>query len=114
MDGPELSKHERSILDGIERELCADELLDRRLRTLSRGIRPWTPRRTALERRIALLTWLLAAACVAVFARAVATQAPTLLWTFAALWVLTAVSLLRIACDWGSRKVTARAHRSKE
>ncbi|MGW6704614.1 DUF3040 domain-containing protein [Streptomyces sp. NPDC054956] len=109
MDGPELSKHERDVLDVIERELRADVLLDRRLRTLSRGgIRPWS-----LDRRPVFFTCLLGITCATFFVRAVATRSTALLWTFAGLWVLTAVCVLQLAYQWAIRKTTARAHRRK-
>lgn len=105
MDGPELSRQERMILDDIEGGLRTDELLDRRLRALSRGIRPWTGAwNNALDHRSGLCTGLLAIACAALFVRAVATTSTTLLWLFAGLWVLTAVCLLRLVCRWGRAK----------
>ena len=71
MDGPELSRQERMILEDIEGGLRTDELLDRRLRTLSRGIRPWTGAwNSALDHRLGLCTCLLALACTALFVRA--------------------------------------------
>ncbi|WP_449483184.1 DUF3040 domain-containing protein [Streptomyces avidinii] len=101
------------ILEDIEGGLRTDELLDRRLRTLSRGIRPWTGAwNNALDHRTGLGTGLLALACAALFVRAVATASPTLLWLFAGLWVVTAVCVLRLLCRWGEAKaVTAMARR---
>ncbi|MBT2467984.1 hypothetical protein J7E97_08850 [Streptomyces sp. ISL-66] len=103
------------ILEDIEGGLRTDEVLDRRLRTLSRGIRPWTGAwNNALDHRLGLGTSLLAFACAVLFVRAVATTSPVLLWLFAGLWVLTAVCLLRMACRWGQAKaVTAMARRKK-
>lgn len=115
MDGPELSRQERMILEDIEGGLRTDELLDRRLRTLSRGIRPWTGAwNNALDHRAGLCTGLLALACTALFVRAVATGSAVLLWLFAGLWVVTAVCLLRLMCRWGRAKaVTAMARRER-
>ncbi|MCJ1678493.1 DUF3040 domain-containing protein [Streptomyces sp. APSN-46.1] len=110
MDGPELSKQERMILNDIEGDLRADRRLDRRLRTLRRGIRPWTGSwRSALTHRLGLCTCLLAIASTALFVRAVATAAPVVLWLFAGLWVLTATCLLLLLCRWGRDRFSARS-----
>ncbi|MEV7520296.1 hypothetical protein [Streptomyces sp. NPDC091371] len=114
MDGPELSQQERMILEDIEARLRTDHLLDRRLRTLRRGARPWTgswtdPRSPGLG----LYTCLLAIACAAAFVRAVTTSSPTVLWVFAALWVPTALCLLRLLCRWGGNAVAALSRRGK-
>ncbi|MET9468255.1 hypothetical protein ABZY44_26425 [Streptomyces sp. NPDC006544] len=106
MDGPELTHQERMILEDIEGGLRTDELLDRRLRTLSRGMRPWTGAwNTALDHRLGLCTSLLAVACAALFVRAAVSASPGPLWLFAALWVPTALCLLRLTCRWGRAKV---------
>ncbi|MFF5701821.1 DUF3040 domain-containing protein [Streptomyces sp. NPDC012794] len=105
MDGPELSEHERMILDGIEGDLRSDARLDRRLRTLRRGLGPWS----GTWSRQGLWTSLLVLLCASLFVRAVATGSPALLWLFAGVWVLTAVRLLRLGCSWGRRRMNARA-----
>ncbi|MEU9034468.1 DUF3040 domain-containing protein [Streptomyces sp. NPDC048352] len=94
MDGPGLSDHERMILNDIEGDLRSDVRLDRRLRTLRRGVPPWT----GAWSRPGLGTGLLALVCACLFVRAVATGAPGVLWLFAAVWVVTAVCVLRLAC----------------
>ncbi|MFF0425361.1 DUF3040 domain-containing protein [Streptomyces sp. NPDC004520] len=95
MDGPELSRQEQRVLDDIEQDLRADRLLDRRLRTLRRGIRPWMPPKD--RRRLrgpGLRAVLLGVACVVLFARAVGTSSLALIWAFAAVWVVTLTCLL--------------------
>lgn len=104
MDGPELSRQERMILDDIEQDLCADRLLDRRLRTLRRGIRPWaSPGNWSRRHRAGLCTGLLAAASAALLVRAAATSSPALIWAFAGAWVLTLALLLRHVVRWCRR-----------
>ncbi|MEW2634100.1 hypothetical protein AB0903_21245 [Streptomyces sp. NPDC048389] len=103
MDGPGLSEPERMILAEIERDLRADELLDRRLRTMSPG--PPLARITHGFR-----THLLAAAvsglatltCV-LLVMAASTSAPGLIWAFATTWALTLVGLLVLVCRWSKR-----------
>lgn len=95
MDGPELSRQEQRVLDDIEQDLRADRLLDRRLRTLRRGIRPWTPRTD--RRRLrgpGLRTVLLGVACLVLFVRAVGTSSLVLIWAFATVWVVTLACLI--------------------
>ncbi|MCZ0978547.1 DUF3040 domain-containing protein [Streptomyces diastatochromogenes] len=111
MDGPELSRQEQRILDDIERDLRADQLLDRRLRTLRRGIRPWTPRAPRKDRRRLRglgprATVLLGAVCAVLFVRAVGTSSLALIWAFAAVWVLTLGCLLLL--------VVRRCHKAAE
>ena len=102
MDGPELSAQERTILNGIEGDLRADARLDRRLRTMQRGLRPWTGSRgSARAHRLGLCTSLLALICAVLFVRAAATASAAALWLFAALWVPTATGLLLMACRRG-------------
>ncbi|WP_327308642.1 DUF3040 domain-containing protein [Streptomyces sp. NBC_01298] len=100
MDGPELSRQELTILKDMEQDLCADRLLDRRLRTLRRGIRPWTSTGNRGRRRSVLCTWLLGAACAILLGSAVATSSPPLIWAFAVVWVLTLIRLIRLAIGW--------------
>ncbi|MCJ0868617.1 hypothetical protein [Streptomyces sp. AP-93] len=115
MDGPELSQQELKILGDIEQDLRADQLLDRRLRTLRRGIRPWAvPRDWHRPRGLGLYTALLGVACAALFVRAVATSAPALIWAFAAVWVLTVVCLLLLAIRWCRTATAAAARREND
>lgn len=101
MDGPELSRQERMILYGIEKDLCADQTLDRRLRTLRRGLRPWTsPGNWLRHHWPGLATCLLGAVCATLLIFAAATSSPPLIWAFATVWVATLVSLLRIVIRW--------------
>ncbi|MFD7258183.1 hypothetical protein [Streptomyces sp. NPDC059874] len=110
MDGPELSQQERMILDDIEAKLRADQLLDRRLRTLRRGVRPWTGSWSdARSPGLVLYTCLLAISSVAAFVRAVTTTSTAALWVFAALWVPTAICLVRLLCRWGRAAAAAAA-----
>ncbi|MER5760541.1 hypothetical protein [Streptomyces sp. NPDC002082] len=107
MDGPELSQQELRILGDIEQDLRADQLLERRLRTLRRGIRPWTtPRDWQGPHLLGVCAALLGAGCAAVFVRAVATSSPALIWAFAVLWVLTLGCLLLLVIRW-CRKASA-------
>ncbi|MBT2450854.1 hypothetical protein J7F03_28025 [Streptomyces sp. ISL-43] len=100
------------ILDGIEKDLRADQLLDRRLRTLRRGVRPWTsPLGWSHHHGLGLCTCLLGIVCAALFLRAVATTSPTLIWAFAAVWVPTLVCLLLLAIRWCRRAAAAAARR---
>ncbi|WP_112451599.1 MULTISPECIES: hypothetical protein [unclassified Streptomyces] len=96
MDGSELSRQERMILHGIESELRADQLLDRRLRRLRRGILPWafswssarssaawaSPGSWTRRHRVGLCAWLLCAACATLLGCAAATSSPPLIWAF--------------------------------
>ncbi|MET9857478.1 hypothetical protein ABZY57_31695 [Streptomyces sp. NPDC006450] len=101
MDGPELSRQELMILKDMEQDLRADRLLDRRLRTLRRGIRPWTPPGNWLRRHgAALYAWLLGTAGAVLLVYAVTTPSPPLIWAFAAVWVLTLVRLIRLTIGW--------------
>lgn len=113
MDGPELSEQEQRILSDIEQGLRADQRLDRRLRTLHRGIRPWaSPGDWYRSHRLVLCTVLLGTACAALFVRAVATSSPALIWAFAAVWVLTLVCALLLTIRWCRRAMRIRALRS--
>ncbi|MCJ0869767.1 hypothetical protein [Streptomyces sp. AP-93] len=101
MDGPELSRQELMILKDMEQDLCADRLLDRRLRTLRRGVRPWTsPGSWSRRHRAGLYTGVLGVACAILLVYAVATSSPPLIWAFAAVWVFTLIRLIRLAIGW--------------
>ncbi|MFZ3474364.1 hypothetical protein ACODT3_04265 [Streptomyces sp. 4.24] len=127
MDGSELSRQERMILHGIESELRADQLLDRRLRRLRRGILPWafswssarsavrssvrfsawaSPGSWTRRHRAGLCAWLLCAACATLLGCAAATSSPPLIWSFAAVWVVSFGCLLRLVIRW-CRKTAA-------
>ncbi|MGW1767566.1 DUF3040 domain-containing protein [Streptomyces sp. NPDC002073] len=113
MDGPELSRQERRILHEIEEELRTDRLLDHRLRTLRRGLRPWTD---AGEGRaphgLGLWAAFFGLASTALCARAAATSSPALIWAFAAAWFLTLVCLLLLVIRW-CRRAAAAANRRR-
>lgn len=114
MDGPELSRRELEILNGIEQELRTEQLLDRRLRTLHRGLRPWSsaghwPRRHWLG----ACTAAVGLVCAVFFVRAVVTSSPAQIWAFSALWVLTLVGLLLLVIRW-CRRVAAASERAKK
>ncbi|WP_418960695.1 DUF3040 domain-containing protein [Streptomyces tritici] len=98
-DDARLSERERRILDEIEHALRDDEPLERSLRSM-RG--HW---RVPGVRLPSAVVALLCAATVLLLVLAVATEAPALLWAFAAVWVLTAVSLLRAALGWAGRRL---------
>lgn len=102
MDGPELSEQEQRILRDIEEDLRVDQVLDRRLRTLHRGIRPWASPGDWYRHGhgLGLCTALLGMACAVLFVRAAATSSPALIWVFAAVWVVTLVCLLRLVIRW--------------
>ncbi|MFJ6797651.1 DUF3040 domain-containing protein [Streptomyces sp. NPDC091268] len=115
MDGPELSRQERRILGDIERELRADQLLDRRLRTLHRGIRPWTTQGDWRRRHgLGLGTGFLAVVCAVLLVRAAATSSPALIWAFAAAGVGTLLCLLVLVIRWCRRLAAASAHRARD
>lgn len=110
MDGPELSREELRILGDIERDLRADQVLERRLRTLRRGVRPWTtPRDWRGPHLLGACAALLGAACAVLFVRAVATWSPALIWAFAVVWVLTLVCLLLLVIRWCRKAAAASA-----
>ncbi|MBT2471562.1 DUF3040 domain-containing protein [Streptomyces sp. ISL-66] len=114
MDGPELSRQEQRILGDIEENLRADQLLDRRLRTLHRGIRPWASTRDWYRHHgLGLCTGLLGITCAALFVRAVSAPSPALIWAFAAAWVLTLIPLLLLVIRWCRKAAAASAGRKK-
>ncbi|MFE1412828.1 DUF3040 domain-containing protein [Streptomyces sp. NPDC085524] len=111
MDGPELSRQERMILEDMEARLRTDPVLDRRLRTLRRGIRPWTG---SLSDGLVLCACLLSLASVAAFLRAATSTSPAGIVTFAVLWVPTAACLLGLLCRWSRATLAGRAGRRKD
>ncbi|WP_370413660.1 DUF3040 domain-containing protein [Streptomyces fradiae] len=108
MNERKLSREEKMILDGIEQDLRGDEPLDHRLRALGEENSPggWIRRH-----RLGLATACLGIVCVALFVPTVATSSPALLWLFAAVWVVTAVCLIRWVERGWRRRRTAAARR---
>ncbi len=98
-----LSEHEQHVLDGIERALCRDRRLDRRLRTLRirRG-----PDVTRLVTRIACFrphgrtVAALFAVSVTLMVTGMVTSAPWAICSFAVLWPLTLFAGFRLLCRW--------------
>ncbi|MFJ8660143.1 DUF3040 domain-containing protein [Streptomyces sp. NPDC093795] len=101
MDEARLSERERRILAEIEQRLEEDQPLARGLRTMRRG----PLRRADGGRRGPTVLGLcaLGAATLVLLVLAVATEAPILIWAFAATWVLTLVTLLRLVVRWTRR-----------
>ncbi|MER7622214.1 DUF3040 domain-containing protein [Streptomyces sp. NPDC126503] len=105
MDDVRLSPRERRILAEIEEELGRDEPLARRLGTAPGGLRlPDQPAPGTYRLRPALALAALGAATLALLVLAVTTEAPVLIWAFAAAWVLTLVVLLRLVVRWSRRR----------
>lgn len=105
MDDVRLSPRERRILAEIEEELGRDEPLARRLGTTRSGLRlPDPPAPGTYRLRPALALAALGAATLALLVLAVTTEAPALIWAFAAAWVLTLVVLLRLVVRWSRRR----------
>ncbi|KQX56295.1 MULTISPECIES: hypothetical protein [unclassified Streptomyces] len=107
MHEPKLTRQERKILEGIEQELRSDEGLD------LHGLEDGRPRRAgswsaALGRHLGLCTAALGAMSVLMFVIASASASPAPLWLFAAVWVATAVCLIRLllvrADRWAARR----------
>ncbi|MER8047740.1 hypothetical protein [Streptomyces sp. NPDC094032] len=112
MDEARLSPRERRILEEIEQGLGTD-------RSLARGLRTGHPARWHRHPRPGLhhpglrfrrpggrVTALLGVAALALFVAAVATESPALIWAFAAVWVVTLVSVLRLLLGWSRRHLT--------
>ncbi|MFD3727534.1 DUF3040 domain-containing protein [Streptomyces sp. NPDC058671] len=104
MDEARLSERERRILAEIEQQLEQDRPLARRLHTKRRG----PPRAVGAGRgRPAVLALgALGALTLALLVLAVATEAPLLIWAFAAAWVLTLVTLMRLVVRWSRRRTS--------
>lgn len=96
MDEARLSPRERRILAEIEQSLGGDG-------AFARGLRARRFRRLAGP-----ATALLGAVTITLFALAVATEEPALLWAFAAVWVVTLVCLLTLLLRWSRRRLTGR------
>ncbi|MEU7296996.1 DUF3040 domain-containing protein [Streptomyces exfoliatus] len=104
MEEARLSERERRILAEIEEQLDQDEPLAHRLRTMRRAPRlPLRPASAARRRMTAL-----GALSLTLLVLAVATEAPPLIWAFAATWVLTLVTLLRLVVRWSRRMAASR------
>ncbi|MFI8520686.1 DUF3040 domain-containing protein [Streptomyces sp. NPDC085481] len=99
MDEARLSPQERRILAEIEHGLGEDQHLARRLRAGRPGLG---------TRRLATgpVAALLGVAAVTLFVTAVATEAPALIWAFAAVWVLTLVCVLQLLIRWSHRHLS--------
>ncbi|MCX5230496.1 hypothetical protein [Streptomyces sp. NBC_00233] len=112
---PRLTHQERKILEGIEQGLRSDTSLNRRLRSLGhtaadtgRAGGTWG---TDLRHRLGWLTAVLGFACVALFLLAAASSSSGPLWLFAAVWVVTAVCLMRLLLGAVARRRSAAARR---
>ncbi|MFI2367929.1 DUF3040 domain-containing protein [Streptomyces sp. NPDC018833] len=105
MDGAGLSQRERAILAAIERDLRADAVLDRHLRTMRTG--PPFRRAPSGFRRHLLAggTCLCGAVTATLLVMAASSSSPPLIWAFAGAWVLTLVGLLLLVCRWSRRLV---------
>ncbi|MFD5326244.1 DUF3040 domain-containing protein [Streptomyces sp. NPDC127092] len=102
MDGAKLSPRERRILAEIEEDLCTDT-------GLARALGSGRPRRRFRLGSGTPTGWgaaLLAPLAVVLLVTAVATEAPALIWSFAVVWVLTLVCLMRLLLRWSRRHLT--------
>ncbi|MEX0168298.1 DUF3040 domain-containing protein [Streptomyces sp. LMG1-1-1.1] len=108
MDEARLSAREQRVLAEIEEQLDRDEPLARHLRTMRRGPRLRLPSRSGDHHRLPAL----GALTLTLLVLAVATEAPLLIWLFAASWVLTLVALLSLVIRWSRRRATT-SHRTE-
>ncbi|MEW1869638.1 DUF3040 domain-containing protein [Streptomyces caelestis] len=98
-----LPEHEQRVLDEIERTLCRDRRLDRRLRTLR--LRRW-PGPTRPSARIASgrphgrTVAALLAVSVALMVTGIVTSAPWAIGAFAVVWPPTLFAAFRLLCRW--------------
>ncbi|MFE2015820.1 hypothetical protein [Streptomyces sp. NPDC059491] len=112
MDEGPLSARERQALAEIEEALERDEPLARRLRTMRGGSRLRLPALSRAHSRSpggrgghpALGVTVLGALTLALLVLAVVTEAPVLIWVFAAVWVLTLLALGRLLLRWARRR----------
>lgn len=98
-----LPDHEQRLLDEIERALCRDRRLARRLRTLRRSRWPDVPallRRVASYRPHTLTVALLCALSVGLMVTGMVTSAPAVIWAFAVVWPPTLFAVFRLLCRW--------------
>ncbi|MCX4985115.1 hypothetical protein [Streptomyces sp. NBC_00572] len=119
MHDPKLTHQERMILEGIEEGLRGDESLNRRLRTL--GLAHARRHEGAggawgavLRNRLGWCTIVLGIACVALFGLAAASSSPAPIWCFAAVWVVTAVCLIRLLQRAVERRRNVSARRGTD
>ncbi|MER5963355.1 hypothetical protein [Streptomyces sp. NPDC002057] len=97
MHEPKLTHQERKLLESIEEGLRGDETLDRELRSFGHApARPGGRWSTVLRRRLGWCTAGLGAVCAALFVLAAVSSSAVPLWCFAAVWVVTAVCLIRL------------------
>ncbi|MCB8901741.1 MULTISPECIES: hypothetical protein [unclassified Streptomyces] len=112
---PRLTDQERKILEGIEAGLRGDASLDRRLRSLGHTVAGTAgtggTRGGVLRHRLGWFTAVLGIACVALFLLAAASSSSAPLWLFAAVWVVTAVCLMRLLLGAVARRRSAAARR---
>ncbi|MGW4746090.1 DUF3040 domain-containing protein [Streptomyces sp. NPDC004290] len=95
MDETRLTAHERRVLAEIEEALERDASLARRLRTMRRPSHLSVPTVAGARRHLpALFVAALGVATLTLLVLAVATEAPALIWAFAAVWVLTLLAML--------------------
>ncbi|MEV8530581.1 DUF3040 domain-containing protein [Streptomyces sp. NPDC051211] len=107
MESDGLSQRERTILTEIEQDLRADAVLERRLRTMRRGARPWAgPRGAVRAHRTGVAAALLACMSFGLFLAAVSTASPALVWAFALTWAGTLACLVTLVRRW-CRKLAA-------
>ncbi|MEV7617824.1 hypothetical protein [Streptomyces sp. NPDC089799] len=111
--GDGLSARERSILTGIEQDLRGDAVLDRRLRTMRRGVRPWGRTRHARRlrhslraHRMALAGGFMAVVSLGLFLAAASSASPALAWAFALAWTGTLACGISGVLRW-CRRMTA-------
>ncbi|MEU2234899.1 DUF3040 domain-containing protein [Streptomyces vietnamensis] len=106
MDEARLSAHERRVLAEIEEQLNQEEAsLARSLRTMRRTPRLPVPSIARARRHLPSLgVAALGATTLVLLVLAVATEAPALIWAFAAVWVLTLVTLLTLVVRWARRR----------
>ncbi|MER6407368.1 DUF3040 domain-containing protein [Streptomyces viridosporus] len=98
-----LPDHEQRVLDEIERALCRDRRLDRRLRTLRLRRGPDVPRllrRAASYRPHGRTAAVLLAVSVVLMVTGMVTSSPGVIMAFAVLWPLTLFTLFRLLCRW--------------
>ncbi|MEV7675413.1 hypothetical protein [Streptomyces sp. NPDC088752] len=103
-----LSERERRVLAEMEELLDRDAPLARRLRTMrtrSRLLPSLSSPAAGMRRRLpALGMAFLAVAALVLLVLAVATGAPALLWAFAAVWILTLLTVLGVFVHWARRR----------
>lgn len=116
MDEARLSAHERRVLAEIEEQLNQQDVsLARSLRTMRRAPRLRVPSIARARRHLSSLgVAALGATTLALLVLAVATEAPVLIWTFAAVWVLTLVALLVLVVRWARRRTAQSRSRTDE